>query len=380
MVSQTSDRPDGPEKWRARQAAGSCRVKVQRNRESAWETAPIVAEGVGTVKAATPFMSTLAFGDEMWQAVVAGDSAPHKEPMMGAKLLDGVAVAAGIRVEAAMQARALAARTGVVPGLAVVLVGDDPASATYVRTKSRACKEAGVFAQTFSLPKSASEAEVLALVARLNDDQRFHGILVQLPLPPQVNERNVTHAIDPDKDVDGLHPRNMGLLLEGAPAFVPCTPAGIQQLLLRSGYDPSGKRVVVCGRSNIVGKPVAVLLMQKARGANATVTVCHTGTRDIVAHTRQADILIAAAGSPGTITGDMVKSGVVVVDVGINRVADPSTERGYRLVGDVDFASVEPKAEAITPVPGGVGPMTVAMLLVNTLRATERRAVAIART
>lgn len=299
---------------------------------------------------------------------------------MGAKLLDGVAVAAGIRVEAAMQARALAARTGVVPGLAVVLVGDDPASATYVRTKSRACKEAGVFAQTFSLPKSASEAEVLALVARLNDDQRFHGILVQLPLPPQVNERNVTHAIDPDKDVDGLHPRNMGLLLEGAPAFVPCTPAGIQQLLLRSGYDPSGKRVVVCGRSNIVGKPVAVLLMQKARGANATVTVCHTGTRDIVAHTRQADILIAAAGSPGTITGDMVKSGVVVVDVGINRVADPSTERGYRLVGDVDFASVEPKAEAITPVPGGVGPMTVAMLLVNTLRATERRAVAIART
>lgn len=291
---------------------------------------------------------------------------------MSARLLDGTAVAKAIRGEVAEGVRVLGQRTGVVPGLAAVLVGDNPASATYVRTKSRACKEAGVFAETFALPKDASEAEVLDLVRRLNGDKRFHGILVQLPLPGQINERKVTQAIDPDKDVDGLHPRNMGLLMEGAPAFVPCTPAGIQQLLLRSGYDLSGKRVVVCGRSNIVGKPVAVLLMQKAPGANATVTVCHTGTRDLASHTRSADVLIAAAGSPGAITGDMVRDGVVVVDVGINRVADPAGERGYRLVGDVDFATVEPKAEAITPVPGGVGPMTVAMLLVNTLRAAER--------
>jgi methylenetetrahydrofolate dehydrogenase (NADP+)/methenyltetrahydrofolate cyclohydrolase len=293
---------------------------------------------------------------------------------MPAKILDGKAIAKTIRAEVADGIKDLQGQAGITPGLAAILVGDNPASATYVRTKSRACKEVGAFSETFVLPATVAESELVALVQRLNQDKRFHGILVQLPLPGHINERRVVHAISPDKDVDGLHPVSLGRLVEGEPVFVPCTPAGIQEILLRSGYDPGGKSVVICGRSNIVGKPLAILLMQKRRGANATVTVCHTATRDLASFTRQADILIVAAGSPNAVTGDMVSPGVVVIDVGTNRVPDPSDKRGYRLVGDVDFASVAPKAEAITPVPGGVGPMTVTMLLVNTLKAARRSA------
>jgi len=216
-----------------------------------------------------------------------------------------------------------------------------------------------------------SESEALQLVDKLNRDPRFHGVLIQLPLPSHINANNVIRALDPAKDVDGLHPYNAGLLVQGRPDFVPGTPAGIQQLLLRNGYDPAGKNVVVCGRSDIVGKPLAILLMQRKDGANATVTVCHTRTRDLPSVTRQGDILVAAAGQPKMITADMVKEGAVVIDVGINRVEDSSRKRGYRLVGDVDFEAVSEKAEAITPVPGGVGPMTIAMLLVNTLTAAR---------
>lgn len=293
---------------------------------------------------------------------------------MSAKILDGTAIAKTIRAEVADGIKDLQSRAGITPGLAAVLVGDNPASATYVGTKGRACKEVGAFSETFALLATVAESELIALVQRLNHDKRFHGILVQLPLPGHINEQRVVHAISPDKDVDGLHPVNLGRLMEGEPVFVPCTPAGIQEILVRSGYDPGGKNVVICGRSNIVGMPLAILLMQKRRGANATVTVCHTATRDLASFTRQADIVIVAAGSPNAITGDMVRQGVVVIDVGTNRVAYPTDKRGYRLVGDVDFASVEPKAEAITPVPGGVGPMTVTMLLVNTLKAARRSA------
>lgn len=290
---------------------------------------------------------------------------------MAAKILKGAPIAEEIRAEVAAQAKEIKAQHSVTPGLAAVLVGDNPASATYVRNKERACQEAGLLTETFTLPQQTSQDELQQLVHQLNQDRRFHGILVQLPLPPQIDERRILNSLDPAKDVDGLHPVNMGKLLAGEPSFVPCTPAGIQQLLLRSGYDPAGRHVVVCGRSNIVGKPVAVLLMQKQPGANATVTLCHTGTRNLAHFTRQADILIVAAGRPNTITASMVKEGAVVIDVGVNRVEDPSRRQGYRLVGDVDFEGVAAKAEAITPVPGGVGPMTIAMLLVNTLKAAR---------
>ena len=293
---------------------------------------------------------------------------------MSAQIISGTRIAKEIRAEVAEGVRELRERNAITPGLAVVLVGDDPASATYVRNKGRACEEAGIFSETFHLPAATTQGEVLDLVERLNADSRFHGLLVQIPLPDQIDEDAVLLAIDPVKDVDGLHPFNVGRLVEGSPTFLPCTPAGIQQMLLRSGYDPEGAHVVVCGRSNIVGKPVAILLMQKAAGANATVTVCHTRTKDLVATTRLADILIVAAGRPNTVTADMVKEGAVVVDVGMNRIDDPSRERGYRLVGDVDFQAVAEKAAAITPVPGGVGPMTIAMLLRNTLLAAERAA------
>ena len=290
---------------------------------------------------------------------------------MGATLLDGARIAAEVRGEVAAEVREMQVRHGVTPGLAVVLTGDDPASAVYVRNKGRACQEAGMASETFILPEETTQQELLDLLARLNRDERHHGILVQLPLPPHIDEEQVVRALDPAKDVDGLHPENMGRLVLGSPLFPPCTPAGIQQLLLRSGYAPDGKHVVICGRSSIVGKPLALLLVQKREGANATVTVCHTGTPDVPAVTRQADILVAAAGRPNTITADMVKSGAAVVDVGINRVDDPSRKRGYRLVGDVDFAGVSEVAAAVTPVPGGVGPMTIAMLLSNTLRAAR---------
>ena len=291
-----------------------------------------------------------------------------------ARILDGNALASQIRAEVAAGVLALARQHGVTPGLAAVLVGDNPASAIYVRNKGRACREVGMVTETFPLPQEATTPQVLDVVRRLNADPRFHGILVQLPLPPQVEERTVLHAVRPEKDVDGLHPVNAGLLLQGEPVFVPCTPAGVQQMLVRHGYDPAGRHVVVVGRSNIVGKPLAALLGQKAPGANATVTVCHTGTRGLADHTRRADTLVAAMVVARRITADMVRPGAVVVDVGINRVEDPSAPRGYRLVGDVDFDAVAEKAEAISPVPGGVGPMTIAMLLVNTLKAARMAA------
>jgi methylenetetrahydrofolate dehydrogenase (NADP+)/methenyltetrahydrofolate cyclohydrolase len=291
---------------------------------------------------------------------------------VSATVIDGVRIAQEVRAEVGAGVQELAARHGVTPGLAAVLVGDNPASAIYVRNKSKACAEAGIYSEVFHLPHATPHGELLELVRRLNTDVRFHGILVQLPLPPQIEERAVIAALDPAKDVDGLHPYNVGLLVEGDPLFIPATPAGIQQLLLRCGYDPAGQHVVVCGRSNIVGKPLAILLMQKRPGANATVTVCHTGTQDLGRITRQADILIVAAGRPNTITAEMVKEGAVVIDVGTNRVADPLRKQGYRMVGDVDFPSVSQVARSITPVPGGVGPMTIAMLLHNTLKAARR--------
>ena len=288
-----------------------------------------------------------------------------------AKILDGRSLAQEIRSEVAANVVEIQQKHGVTPGLAAVLVGDDPASAIYVRNKRRACAEVGMFSDSFTLPWDTDQGEVLALIDQLNSDDRFHGILVQLPLPPQIDTQKIIESTNPSKDVDGIHPYNVGKLVQGRPDFIPGTPAGIQQILLRNGYDPAGQNVVVCGRSEIVGKPLAVLLMQRQSGANATVTICHTGTKNLAIHTRQADILVAATGQPNMITGTMVKDGAVVIGVGIIRVEDSTQRRGYRLVGDVDFDSVSQKAEAITPVPGGVGPMTIGMLLVNTLTAAR---------
>ncbi len=288
-----------------------------------------------------------------------------------AKILDGSALAKEIRGEVAAGVAEMQQKRQVSPGLAAVLVGDDPASAVYVRNKRRACDEVGMFSETFELPADTSQADLLALLDRLNGDPRFHGILVQLPLPPHIDQQKTIEAVSPTKDVDGIHPFSLGRLAQGQATFTSCTPAGIRELLLRNGYDPAGRNVVICGRSDIVGKPLAILLMQRQPGANATVTVCHTRTKDLAGVTRQADILVAAMGRPNAITADMVKAGAVVIDVGINRVDDASRKRGYRLVGDVDFESVAEQAEAITPVPGGVGPMTIAMLLVNTLTAAR---------
>ena len=293
---------------------------------------------------------------------------------MSAVIIDGNKTAQDIRSEAALGVADLQAKHGIVPGLAVVLVGDDPASAVYVRNKGRACEEVGILSETIRLPGQVAQEDLLGKVMELNNDPRVHGILVQLPLPPHLDERAIILALDPDKDVDGLHPVNMGRLMQGQPVFVPCTPGGIQQLLLRSGNSPEGKHLVVCGRSDIVGKPIAMLMMQKREGANATVTVCHTGTKDLPEVTRTADILVAAMGRARAVTADMVREGAVVIDVGINRVEDSTRQRGYRMEGDVDFHGVSEKAAAITPVPGGVGPMTVAMLLLNTLKAAQLRA------
>ncbi len=290
---------------------------------------------------------------------------------MNAQLIDGKKISAEVRAEVAEGVREMKERLGVTPGLAVVLVGGDPASAVYVRNKQRAATEVGMDAQDVRLPADTSQERLLEHVEELKVDPRFHGILVQLPLPDHIDERTVLDSLDPMKDVDGLHPENAGRLVGGRARFVPATPLGIQQMLVRTGHDPDGKRVVVCGRSEIVGKPVALLLMQRASGANATVTVCHTRTRDLADITLQADILIAAIGRPMSITADMVKEGVTVIDVGVNRIDAPERKRGYRLVGDVDFDAVSEKAAAITPVPGGVGPMTIAMLLHNTLTAAR---------
>lgn len=289
---------------------------------------------------------------------------------MTAKIISGTEVSAQIREELKGKVMELKGK-GVTPGLAMVRVGEDPASVSYVSGKSKASEELGIYSETIVFPPNATEEEVLAKVEELNNDPKFHGILVQLPLPKHIDTDKVLVAIKPEKDVDGFHPVNVGKLLIGEPYFLPCTPHGVQQLLVRSGYDPGGKHVVICGRSNIVGKPLMAILVQKKKGANATVTVCHTGTKDLPSVARQADILVAAMGSPKAITADMVKEGVVVIDVGVNRVPDATKKSGFRLVGDTDFDAIKEKAEAITPVPGGVGPMTVTMLMVNTVRAAE---------
>jgi len=290
---------------------------------------------------------------------------------MTAKVISGAEVAAEIREELKAKAKELQEKKGVTPGLGVILVGEDPASVSYVTSKAKGCAEVGIFEETIRLSADASEEQILAEVERLNNDPKFHGILVQLPLPKHVDESKVLNAIKPEKDVDGFHPVNVGKLLIGEPSFIPCTPHGVQQILIRRGYDPAGKHVVICGRSNLVGKPLMAILVQKRKGANATVTVCHTGTKDMGEITRQADILVVAAGSPQLVKADMVKEGAVVIDVGVNRIEDPTKKSGFRLVGDVDFEAVKEKAEAITPVPGGVGPMTVTMLLANTVTAAE---------
>jgi methylenetetrahydrofolate dehydrogenase (NADP+) / methenyltetrahydrofolate cyclohydrolase len=291
---------------------------------------------------------------------------------MTARVLDGTAIAQTIRSEVAAQVAKLSAQ-GQKPGLAAVLVGEDPASAVYVRSKGKACEEAGMHSITLRLPPTTSEAELLETVDRLNADQQIHGILVQLPLPKHINSERVLRRIDPTKDVDGFHPVNVGKLVVGdRTAFRPATPYGVQQMLIRSGIETKGAHAVIVGRSNIVGKPMANLLIQQGPGGDATVTVCHSRTRDLPAVTRQADILVAAIGKPEFVTADMVRPGAVVVDVGINRVDDPSRPRGYRLVGDVAYEPVAQIASAITPVPGGVGPMTIAMLMANTLVAAFR--------
>jgi len=286
-------------------------------------------------------------------------------------IMDGKATAAAVREELAEAVKQLAAK-GVVPGLAAVLVGDNPASQIYVRNKARACEKAGIHSEVFRLSAQTTEPELLELVAELNARDDIHGILVQSPVPDQINEFKINLAVSPEKDVDGFHPVNVGRLLLGNPGFAPCTPAGVMELLRRYKIDPAGKKVVIAGRGNIVGKPLLAMLIQKAAGANATVTLCHSRTADLAAECRQADILVAAMGQAEMITGDMVKDGVVVVDVGISRVDDPSSEKGYRVTGDVHFESVAPKCYAITPVPGGVGPMTIAMLLTNTVESARR--------
>lgn len=292
---------------------------------------------------------------------------------MTAKIISGTQVAAEIREELKARVKKLKDK-GVTPALGVVLVGEDPASISYVTAKAKGAEEIGMHEETIRLPADAPEEVVLKTVDKLNRDPKLHGVLVQLPLPKHISTEKVINYISPEKDVDAFHPVNVGKLLRGEPCPLPCTPHGVQQLLVRSGYDPDGKHVVICGRSNIVGKPLAAILMQKKKGANATVTVCHTGTKDLPSITRQADILVVAMGSPKAITADMVRDGTVVIDVGVNRVEDPTKEKGFRLVGDSDFEAIKEKAAAITPVPGGVGPMTVTMLLMNTVEAAERKA------
>jgi methylenetetrahydrofolate dehydrogenase (NADP+)/methenyltetrahydrofolate cyclohydrolase len=288
-----------------------------------------------------------------------------------ARLIDGVQVAKLVRGDAARRAAELRERHGVNPGLAVVLVGDDPASAVYVRAKGRACEEAGLTSETIRLPASTTQEELLAVVDRLNAEETIHGILVQMPLPKQIDPDTVILRIRPEKDVDGFHPVNVGKLLIGdRTGFVSCTPAGVMELLARSEVMLKGCEAVVIGRSNIVGKPMAALLVQP--GVDATVTVCHSRTRDLATHVRGADVVIAAVGRPEMIKGDMLKPGAVVIDVGINRVDDPTAKKGYRLVGDVHFESARRVASQITPVPGGVGPMTIAMLMQNTVRAAAQ--------
>ena len=286
---------------------------------------------------------------------------------MAAQIIDGKQIAAVLRAELKEQVAKLKQK-GIVPGLGVILVGDDPASKSYITAKERACEEVGIYSDDNRLPASTSQEDLTALVKKMNADPKINGILVQLPLPKKLDESEVLLAIDPAKDVDGFHPMNVGKMMLGEEQFLPCTPNAIIQLLLRSGVTIEGANVVIVGRSNIVGKPLANMLIQKNAAGNATVTVCHTRTKNLAHHTRQADIVIAAAGRPNTITADMVRQGAVVIDVGVNRIEDATKKKGYRLVGDVDFERVKEKASLITPVPGGVGPMTITMLLYNTVK------------
>ncbi|MGH2271724.1 bifunctional methylenetetrahydrofolate dehydrogenase/methenyltetrahydrofolate cyclohydrolase FolD [Anaerohalosphaeraceae bacterium U12dextr] len=290
---------------------------------------------------------------------------------MTARIIDGKQIAAQMREELKQKVTALKAK-GVTPGLAVILVGDDPASKSYVTAKEKACEEIGIYSSDNRIPATTTQAELLAIIDQFNKDPKIHGILVQLPLPKHINEDAVLLAIDPKKDVDGFHPVNVGRMVVGQEAYLPCTPHGVIQLLVRSGVTLDGAEVVVVGRSNIVGKPVANMLIQKAPTGNATVTICHTRTKNLAEHVRRADIVIAAAGRPNTITAEMVKPGAVVIDVGVNRIDDASKKSGFRLVGDVDFEGVKEKASQITPVPGGVGPMTITMLLFNTVLSAEK--------
>lgn len=291
---------------------------------------------------------------------------------MAAKIISGTEIAKQIRADLKEEVANLKAKHDITPGLATVLVGDDPASKVYVGQKEKGCAELGIYSERIDLPGDTPEADLLALIDRLNKDPRINGILVQLPLPKHIDERKVLYAIDPAKDVDGFHPVNVGKLMIGTRCFLPCTPHGIQELLIRSGVETAGAEVVVVGRSNIVGKPIANMLIQKGKGADATVTVCHTRTKDMAFHTRRADILIVAAGRPKTVTADMVKEGVVVIDVGVNRIGQTPEGKAI-LAGDVDFESVKEKASAITPVPGGVGPMTITMLMQNTVEAAKEQ-------
>jgi methylenetetrahydrofolate dehydrogenase (NADP+) / methenyltetrahydrofolate cyclohydrolase len=289
-----------------------------------------------------------------------------------AEIIDGKKIAEDIKREVKEETQRLKESKGIIPGLAVILVGDNPASHSYVKSKGKACQEVGFYSLTELMPADIPEQSLLAKINEFNADPKIHGILVQLPLPKHINEQRVIEAIDPRKDVDGFHPISIGKLVIGIDTFKSCTPAGIQELLIRSGNDPAGKHVVVVGRSNIVGKPIANILLQKQKGANAVVTVAHTGASDLSSYIKSADILIAAIGKPEFITGAMLKPGVVIIDVGINRVEDAASPKGYRIVGDVHFESASIVAKAITPVPGGVGLMTVAMLLKNTLKAAKQ--------
>jgi methylenetetrahydrofolate dehydrogenase (NADP+)/methenyltetrahydrofolate cyclohydrolase len=288
-----------------------------------------------------------------------------------AKILSGKELAATMRQEMKQEIEKLKEQHNVVPGLAVVLIGDNPASISYVRGKEKACTEVGILSQQYKFDANYKEEDLLKLIDTLNRDDSIHGILVQLPLPDHINEEKVLYAINPDKDVDGFHPVNVGRMMIGAPGFLPCTPHGIQQLILRNGIEIAGKHVVIVGRSNIVGKPLAMILVQKKKGANATITMCHTGTKNMAEYTKQADILVVAAGRPHTVNGDMVKQGTVVIDVGVNRIEDKTKKSGFRLIGDVEFDEVSQKAGAISPVPGGVGPMTITMLLYNTIQSAK---------
>lgn len=289
---------------------------------------------------------------------------------MTAKIIDGKQIAAQMREELKADVARLKQR-GIVPGLGVVLVGENPASVSYVTAKEKACREIGIYSDDNRLPADISQRDLIALISRMNSDPKINGILVQLPLPKHLNESEILFAINPEKDVDGFHPVNVGKMVAGQKSFLPCTPNGVVQLLLRSGVKIEGAEVVIVGRSNIVGKPLANMLIQKSATGNATVTVCHTRTRNLSAHTLRADIIVAAAGCPKAVTADMVKAGAVVIDVGVNRVEDVTKKSGFRLVGDVDFEAVKEKASLITPVPGGVGPMTITMLLYNTVEAAK---------